>query len=86
MGGCLDELKACEMSSDSMANMICKAVIDCCKMNNLNNTTCPTSPMCTTQLTALIGYTPDGGMAGSLAALSSAVGSCSAMKCAGACP
>lgn len=78
MGGCLDELNACQGSMDDMHNMLCGAIIACAEANNCSGAACVTP--CMAEITAASGYM----MAAPLTA-AMAVGSCTGMSCGSAC-
>lgn len=78
MGGCLDELTACQGNADAMAAQLCGAVIDCCVANGVSGTECLTP--CMTEIAAAAGY-----MGGGPLTAATAVGDCSAMSCGSVC-
>lgn len=79
MGGCLDELTACQGASDAMSAMLCGAIIDCATKNKCTGNACITP--CMTEITAAAGYM----MAAPLTAATN-VGTCSMNKCGSVCP
>ncbi len=79
MGGCLDELVACEGTMDPMANMLCKAIADCASTNKCSGTACTTP--CMTQINAAINY-----MGGAPVNAVTLLGQCTAASCGSVCP
>jgi hypothetical protein len=78
MGGCLDELSACQGSTDAMAAMLCGAIIACAEENGCSGAACVTP--CMAEITAASGY-----MMGAPLTAATAVGTCTGMSCDGAC-
>jgi hypothetical protein len=79
MNGCLDELTACEGSSDMMVNKLCKAILDCATKNKCSGNACLMP--CMTEITAASQYTT-----GDALGPATNVGTCTMMKCGSVCP
>jgi hypothetical protein len=79
LGGCLNEVTACQMGADAMANQLCGAILTCARMNNCTGEACITP--CMSQIFAAISY-----MGGIATMNASTVGMCTATSCAAVCP
>lgn len=79
LGGCLDQVNACQNGADAMANMLCGAILTCARTNNCTGTGCVTP--CMSQVVAGATY-----MGGAPTTAASAVGMCTSTSCAAVCP